>query len=94
VLTYVAVYTIMAAAVAWTIFGERRRAHREDQGAREHRDDPPRTAAWPPQPPPGLHIPAGRYPCGCVLATTPDGVHLITCPAHDPQFVSEWEQKL
>jgi hypothetical protein len=61
------------------------------RAAAGHRDDPPPSHAWPPG---TLHVPSGPQPCGCVVVSTPDGVQLITCPAHDPQFVSEWEQRL
>lgn len=32
--------------------------------------------------------------CGCAVVSTPDGMHVITCPAHDGEFVSEWEERL
>lgn len=94
-------YAILCGAVAYTVFDERRQARRRrrqysqddvDRLAAEHRDDPPQTVAWPPGT--GLHVTAGEQPCGCQVATTPDGAHIITCPAHDPEFVSEWEQRL
>jgi hypothetical protein len=70
-------------------------ADRLDRMAAEQREQPPQNLAWPPATTrPRLYAAAGQQACGCVLTTTPDGVHIITCPAHDPQFVTEWEAKL
>jgi len=44
--------------------------------------------------PAGYPVSIGQHPCGCYIARTPDGVRIQPCGAHDPQFVSEWEQKL
>jgi hypothetical protein len=65
VLTFGASAAILAAAVAYTIWDERRQARkRREYEAREARHDPPRNHAWPPHgqmpktgPPPSTPIP-------------------------------------
>ena len=52
-------FAILILAVAWTAYDELRKARRvvgrdaaeRARAAREHRDDPPASAAWPPVPP-------------------------------------------
>ena len=99
---YAIVYAILLGAVACTIRGERRQARRGDRldsmiDVVAEREQEPCNHAWPPAPKPATghvwRITAGQQRCGCVLTTTPDGVRIDTCPAHDPAFVSEWEQR-
>lgn len=107
-ITYGAVMAILAVAAIWCAVQNRRHpgppsrlgqvleADRLNRMAAGHREQPPQNLAWPPATTtrPRLYAAAGRQACGCVLTTTPDGVHIITCPAHDPEFVSEWEGRL
>ena len=108
--TYGAVMAILAVAAIWCAVMNRRHpgppsrlgqaleADRLDRMAAERREEQPCNLAWPPAPKPATghvwRITAGQQRCGCVLTTTPDGVRIDTCPAHDPAFVSEWERRL
>ena len=92
---YAIVYAILLGAVACTIRGERRQARRGDRldsmiDVVAEREQEPRNLAWPPQ--------IERLPpsAACPECTWwYDGAPVCwPCPAHDPGFISEWEERL